>query len=112
LPYLPGKTFWYAGIEDYGTFVAYNKQFLDSTNISNSEVISRMEINFPDNSQQLLLLTSPLDYPELHDFKLLYKVDKDVFGYNREQFFYTNLSKNIKQKIYFRELLIYISCLY
>jgi hypothetical protein len=28
LPYLPRKQFWYAAIEDYGTFVPYNKNIL------------------------------------------------------------------------------------
>jgi hypothetical protein len=86
LPYLPGKQFWYAGIEDYGTFVAYNKQFLDGSTISNPEVISRMNTNFPQESNILLLSSKPLDFPESNDFTLLYKVDR-AFGYNHEKYY-------------------------
>ncbi|OGH05895.1 MAG: hypothetical protein A2W22_02530, partial [Candidatus Levybacteria bacterium RBG_16_35_11] len=28
LPYLPGKQFWYVGIEDYGTFIIHDKKYL------------------------------------------------------------------------------------
>jgi hypothetical protein len=87
LPYLPGKKFWYADIEDYGTFVTYNKKYLVGRDISNMQAIMRVEKVFPDKSHLLLLLTSPLDFPESHGFKLLYKVDKDIFGYGPEKFY-------------------------
>jgi len=84
---LPGKKFWYADIEDYGTFVTYNKKYLVGRDISNMQAIMRVEKVFPDKSHLLLLLTSPLDFPESHGFKLLYKVDKDIFGYGPEKFY-------------------------
>lgn len=86
LPYLPGTKFWYADIEDYGTFVHLNRKFLAGVKISNSEVISRMKKAFSEQSTILLLLSKPLSFPELNGFRLLYKVDK-VFGYNREQYY-------------------------
>jgi hypothetical protein len=86
LPYLDKQKFWYAGIEDFGTFVPYNNKILDSRGISNSEVISRMKNAFPDQSKILLLLGSPLNNPESNGFRLLYKVDK-VFGYNMEKYY-------------------------
>jgi hypothetical protein len=86
LPYLPGKKFWYAGTEDYGTFVAYDKRYLDGATISNSAVISRMKNNFPQESNILLLLSMPLNFPESNSFTLLYKVD-EVFGYNGERYY-------------------------
>jgi hypothetical protein len=86
LPYLPGKKFWYAGMEDYGTFVAYNKKLLDSKAISNLEVISRMRKTFPHESKKLLLLGRPLNLSESNGFELLYKVD-NVFGYNGERYY-------------------------
>jgi hypothetical protein len=48
-----------------------------------------MEKTLPDKSQILPLLAyqSPLDYPESHGFRLLYKVDKDIFGYRLEKFY-------------------------
>lgn len=95
LPYLPGEKFWYAGIEEYGTFVAYNKKFLDGKDISNSEVISRMKKAFPKQSKILLLLARPLNCPESNNFRLLYKVDKDVFGYNREKYY---LYKSVEEE--------------
>jgi hypothetical protein len=86
LPYLDKQKFWYAGIEDYGTFAAYNKKFLDGTRISNAEVILRMKRAFSNKSKMLLLLGRPLDFPDADGFKLVYKVD-NVFGYNREKFY-------------------------
>jgi hypothetical protein len=94
LPYLPGKKFWFAGIEDYGTVLKHNKKYFADTTISNSEVIRRAERAFPENSNILLLLTTPLDFPELNGFRLLYKVDK-VFGYGLERFYlYKLVNKN------------------
>jgi hypothetical protein len=87
LPYLPEKVFWYAGIEDYGTFVTYNKKHLAGRSISNEQAILRIQKTFPATSQLLILLTNPLDFPELYGFRLLYKVDKDVFGYGHERFY-------------------------
>lgn len=94
LPYLPGKHFWYAGVEDYGTFVAYNKRLLAGRDISNSEVISRMKKVFSEQSTILLLVSSPLNYLESNSFRLLYKVDK-VFGYNLEKYY---LYESVKEK--------------
>jgi len=94
LPYLPGKRFWYAGIEDFGTFVPYNKKFLDSRGISNSEVISRMTNAFPDQSKILLLLSRPLSSTESKSFILVYKIDK-VFGYNMEKYY---LYKSVQEE--------------
>ena len=87
LPYLPKKSFWYAGIKEYGTFITYNTKYLAGKAISNEQVISRIEQTFSNKSQLLLLLTSPLDYPESHGFRLLHKVDKDIFGYGPEKFY-------------------------
>jgi len=86
LPYLPGKRFWYAGIEDYGTFVHYNKKYINGSLISNSEVIARMKKNFPEKSKTLLLLSTPLSSLESDNFTLLYKVD-EAFGYNNEKYY-------------------------
>jgi hypothetical protein len=94
LPYLPDKKFWYADIENYGTFITYNKKYLAGRTISNSEVIRRAGRAFADKSNILLLLTTPLDFPELDGFRLLYKVDK-VFGYAHEKFYlYKSINKN------------------
>jgi hypothetical protein len=94
LPYLPGKKFWYADIENFGTLGTYNKKYLAGETISNLEVIHRAEKTFPDKSNILLLLTTPLDFPELDGFRLLYKVDK-VFGYGSEKFYlYKSINKN------------------
>jgi hypothetical protein len=87
LPYLPNKKLWYADIEDYGTFVTYNKKYLVGRDISNEEVMPRIQKAFPDKSHLLLLLTRPLDFSESQGFKLLYKVDKDIFGYGPEKFY-------------------------
>ena len=96
LPYLPEQKFWYAGIENYGTFLTYNKKYLAGRDISNEQVVLRVKRKFLDKSQILLLLTEPLDFPELRGFTLLYKVDKNIFGYGREKFYlYTSVSQNL-----------------
>ena len=94
LPYLPGKKFWYADIENYGTFITYNRRYLAGRDISNAQVISRADKAFPDKSKILLLLTTPLDIQESSGFKLLYKVD-EVFGYGKEKFYlYKSITGN------------------
>jgi hypothetical protein len=96
LPYLPGKQFWYADTESYGTFVIYNKKHLACRYISNDETISRAEKTFPNKSNLLLLVTKPLDFSKSHGFKLLYKVDKDIFGYGPELFYlYKSFEQNL-----------------
>jgi len=94
LPYLPEKRFWYADIEDYGTFISYNTHYLIGSNISDSEVIARMRKVFPDQSKILLLLTAPLDSHELHNFSLFYKVEKVLYG--REKYY---LYKSVSEEL-------------
>ena len=103
LPYLPGKKFWYAGTEDYGTFVAYDKRYLDGATISNSEVISRMKNNFPQEPNILLLLSRPLNFPESNSFTLLYKVE-EVFGYNRERYYLYKPAEEGPQEVISQDL--------
>jgi hypothetical protein len=94
LPYLPEKSFWYADIKDYGTFITYNTNYLIGSNISDSEVIARMRKVFSEQSTILLLLTAPLDSHELHNFRLFYKVDKVLYG--REKYYlYKSVSEDL-----------------
>lgn len=86
LPYLPKKRFWYATFEDYGTFVKYDKKYGEGENISNLQVISKLEKTFPDKSRTLLLLTEPINPPQSYGLTLLFKVE-GVFGYGREKFY-------------------------
>jgi hypothetical protein len=86
LPYLPNKKFWYATFEDYGTFIKYNKKYGEGGNISNVQVIFKLEKTFPDKSKTLLLLTKPINFPQSYGLTLLFKVD-EAFGYGREKFY-------------------------
>jgi hypothetical protein len=87
LPYLPGKMFWYAGIEEYGTFITFNKNYLAGKLVSNEQAITRMEKAFPDRAHILLLLNNPLHSPELYNLRLLHKTEEKVFGYGSEIFY-------------------------
>jgi hypothetical protein len=87
LPYLPGKKFWYANIKDYGTYVAWDKNYSNNARIDNAEVIARMRAEFPDHSNLLLLLNRPLYSPAADDFISLYNTACTVFGYGKEQYY-------------------------
>jgi len=61
LPYFPGKKFWYADVQKFGTYGIYNQEGSQwDVDISHEEVIKRARNHSKLTQDYLLLLTTPL----------------------------------------------------
>ena len=90
LPYLPETKFWYADLEEYGTFSDWSKK--RTRNITEKEILSLIDRYGFREDEPMLLLTDPLSEELASDYSLIYKVTDNVFG--RERFFlYRRLAK-------------------
>ncbi|MDP8220690.1 MAG: hypothetical protein P9X26_05055 [Candidatus Stygibacter frigidus] len=87
LPYFVDKKFWYAGIQDYGSFVVWNTEYKENAHLSSEELIARVNKNFPERKDLLLVLSTPLENPKGHGFKLIYQNQKHVFWMQDEHYF-------------------------
>jgi hypothetical protein len=87
LPYLPGKKFWYADIEEFGTYVTWNKKFSENQELTLDIIIKRINGNSFLKNNTLLLLNRPIQNPEFYNFVLIYKVENNIFGYGDERFY-------------------------
>jgi len=86
-PYLPGTKFWYADIENYGTFVSWNFEWSNNHNISFEDIKNRMNEHDFSGDSTLILLTRPIPDSEISDYRLLHEVQTDIFGYGNEIYF-------------------------
>ena len=87
LPYLPCKKFWYADIEEFGTYVTWNKKYSENQGLALDIIIKRINGNSFSKNKTLLLLNRPIRNPEFYNYVLLYKVDNNIFGYRNEEFY-------------------------
>ena len=90
LPYLPHIKFWYPEIEDYGTFVTWDKKHFNGKDISNLELLAQIKERFPPGDSDVILILSyymPLDRPSLKRYWLLYETKKKVFWYGGEKYY-------------------------
>jgi hypothetical protein len=87
LPYFADKKFWYAGIQDYGSYVVWNTEFKQNAHLSSEELIARINLHFPGRKDLLLILSIPLDNPETSGFELIYQNQKKVFWLHDETYF-------------------------
>jgi len=87
LPYLQNKKFWYAGLEDFGSFMKWDRDYEAGLNVSYPDAIRRVERRFPPGSEYLLLLGAELPQPEQKGYRLLFSTSAEVFGYGVERFF-------------------------
>lgn len=87
LPYLPGRRFWYAGTEQFGTYMSWRRDFVQGEKISHDEVLARVHRRFGASGLWLLLLNSALADPERHGLRLIAFNRRRVFAKQDEVFF-------------------------
>ena len=87
LPYFADKKFWYAGIQDYGSYVVWNTEYKLNADLSSEDIITRIHRNFPERKDLLLILSKPLENPEEHGFRLIYQNQKRVFWLHDEHYY-------------------------
>ncbi len=79
LPYLPGRQFWYADIQEPGTFVTWNRRYADNRAIGVAEAARRAGGAPGWGPGALLLLNEPLPAPEVYGLALRHRVVDGVF---------------------------------
>lgn len=85
LPYLPNYKFWYADKEKFGSFITWDKKFIQNAYcLSNQDVIGRANKKFGEKTDKIFLLTKPLSDS---NFELLYQTSRDVFSKFDEVFY-------------------------
>lgn len=90
LPYLPGVKFWFAGIGQYGTYIIHNRAhyLTDSVPGAHENALNNITRAFPGNKPILVLLDFPIDTARDGRFRLLHKVDANVFGSDERFYLY------------------------
>ncbi len=87
LPYFRDKKFWYAGTQEFGSFMQWDRDYEDGLNVSYPEALRRVERRFPVGSEYFLLLSAELPQPESKGFRHRFSTSAEVFGYGAERFF-------------------------
>ncbi len=87
LPYIPKVKFWYADIEQYGTFITWNKIFGKNNSILFEEIVNRIHANNLPKNKLLILSNKPIPVGEIHNYQLLHKVETGIFGYGKEKYY-------------------------
>jgi hypothetical protein len=88
LPYLPGKRFWYADSESYGTYYKFDRHWREKFSLSEREVLRRAEKVFPKLSGVAILFSREIA-PSLlkkYNLRLSHKTEGEVFGYGQERY--------------------------
>jgi hypothetical protein len=71
LPYFPGKSFWYAGLGENGTFMKWDTKWEAALNVPYPEAEARARRHFA-GKPWLLLFNVEIPNPSAHGFRLLY----------------------------------------
>ncbi len=64
--------FWYAGIEEFGTYSKWDSKFARGLEVTYPEAVRRVGERFPDRSRVLLLLNVEMPAPERNGWRLLH----------------------------------------
>lgn len=83
LPYLPGCSFWYAGIEQNGTYLKWDAAMERALDVPYPVAEARSRRHF-GRRRWTLLLNVEMPAPEAHGYRLLYANEKPVFA-NRDE---------------------------
>jgi hypothetical protein len=78
--------FWYAGIEDFGTFSKWDGPFERGLETTYPEAVRRVGTRFPDRSRVLLLLNVEMPQPERNGWRLLFHNRRRQFANFDESF--------------------------
>ncbi|MCX6992230.1 MAG: hypothetical protein NT011_03705 [Kiritimatiellaeota bacterium] len=87
-PYLPGKQFWNAGLQQFCTYYSESQAHFSGHGIPYDEALKRMDETFPLSSPLLVLLNAPLGPEYSGKYIPLYKVDSTVFGSDEPFYLY------------------------
>lgn len=87
--HLPQHRFWYADLEQEGTYWIYNNQLDLDELLTQKEIIARSTKGLGTLNDKLLLLSHPLTFSNFdgYAFRLLFKVDQGVWGYGQERYY-------------------------
>ena len=85
LPYLPGTKFWYAGIEQTGSFMEWDAAYERGLDTSYAAAELRARRHFA-GWPWLLLLNVEMPEPAAHGFRLLYTNRRPIFEKTDERF--------------------------
>ena len=87
--FLPGKKFWYAGIAKDATFVHQDATHMNVGHVMPYEqALKKIDEHFPPSEEILILLDVELKNTAGSKYKLLHKVDKEVFGSDERCYLY------------------------
>jgi hypothetical protein len=78
--------FWFAGIEDLGTFSRWDARFSRGLEVTYPEAVRRVAARFPNRSPVLLLLNVEMPAPERNGWRLLYHNRRPQFANPDESF--------------------------
>jgi hypothetical protein len=84
LAYLGKKQFWYAGEMRYGSYMLWDKGYLEGLKVSHVEAFRRIRQQFPDHSNLLILFCCPVYNPNESCLQLLYSTRGEL---KRENFY-------------------------
>lgn len=87
LPYLPGRQFWYAGTEQFGTYMSWRRDFAEGDRIGIGEVLRRAQKRFGASGDWLLLINSEFPEPQRDGLRLVASNRRQVFAKHDEVFF-------------------------
>lgn len=85
LPYLPGKSFWYAGLGTYGTYMKWDAAFERALDVPYPVAERRAQIHFAGRPW-LLLFNVEMPDPPRHGFRLLYTNQRPIFEKTDERY--------------------------
>ncbi len=85
LPYLPGKKFWYAGIEESGSFLEWDAKYERGLDVFYDVAEARARRHF-GGKPWLLLLSIEMPDPAARGFRLLYTNRRPIFAKTEERF--------------------------
>lgn len=80
------QPFWFAGIEDFGTFSKWDGRFARGLEVTYPEAVRRVASRFSDRSRVLLLLNVEIPAPERNGWRLLYHNQRPQFANLDETF--------------------------
>lgn len=89
LPYMPGRKFWYAYLNDFATYYSCKRYPVKPEDITVEEVIRRANAYFGSLERVFLLVNQPLEFDRKDGywFRLLTSVEKNIWGTGRESFY-------------------------
>ncbi|MDA8174706.1 MAG: hypothetical protein M0018_08985, partial [Nitrospiraceae bacterium] len=94
LAYLtPGKRFWFAATQEYGSFIGNHANPDLYLPLSNGQLIARIAKFFPGRRDYFLLLSYPLSPPYSADYVLLKSYTNAFWFFGEDYFLYTPRSK-------------------